>query len=206
MIQNENSSRIGPKPPPPPNDNNNSNTRPPLLPKKIQPDPDYEVIEFGGQQYSNAGTQLNRVDSSQNKPGINCNLCGSAPAAVKCDQCPQPMMCPTCDDMYHRHPKRSTHTRKVVSCNNKIKQIINTIFLNIIHINSIVSKVSNHQYHQKVRDRQYLYRLQDVIRKLWHASWVTPFLKGRNRYDIASSHKITLDKKCSFVTQKLIKC
>ena len=44
---------MGPKPPPPPI-SAEKNARPPTIPpKKIQPDPDYEIIEFG-QQYSNA--------------------------------------------------------------------------------------------------------------------------------------------------------
>lgn len=50
--QNESSQRIGPKPPDPPI---NRNEKPPAIPpKSSQQDPDYEVIEFSGQQYSNA--------------------------------------------------------------------------------------------------------------------------------------------------------
>lgn len=50
---NNNNNHIGPMPPPPPN-SNGINRQPSLPPKKIQPDPDYEIIEFSGQQYSNA--------------------------------------------------------------------------------------------------------------------------------------------------------
>lgn len=56
-FQNEVNHSIGPKPPAPPTHANgtNNNFKPPVIPpKKIQPDPDYEIIEFSGQQYSNA--------------------------------------------------------------------------------------------------------------------------------------------------------
>lgn len=56
---------------------------------------------------------MKRIDSSKKAPGIKCNLCGTANATVKCDQCVQQLLCPTCDDMFHRHPKRQAHTRKV---------------------------------------------------------------------------------------------
>lgn len=45
--------------------------------------------------------------------GLKCELCGSLKAEVKCDQCNQQMFCSSCDDMFHRHPKRNTHIRKV---------------------------------------------------------------------------------------------
>lgn len=88
--------------------------KPPMLPpKKIAPDPDYEVIDFSGEQYSNAlpikSSNGKRVD------GIKCELCGSMSAKVKCDQCNQQFFCVSCDDMFHRHPKRNTHIRKVCS-------------------------------------------------------------------------------------------
>jgi E3 ubiquitin-protein ligase RNF31 len=51
-FQNERNDRIGPKPPPPPIPGENG------FPKKITPDPDYEVIEFSSQQYSNAPPRL----------------------------------------------------------------------------------------------------------------------------------------------------
>lgn len=86
--------------------------KPPMLPpKKISPDPDYEVIDFSGEQYSNALP----IKSSNGKriDGIKCELCGSMSAKVKCDQCNQQFFCSSCDDMFHRHPKRNTHIRKV---------------------------------------------------------------------------------------------
>lgn len=86
-----------------------------LPPKKIAPDdPHYEVIEFASEQYSNAlpikTTNGKRMD------GLKCELCGSMAAKVKCDQCNQQYFCASCDDMFHRHPKRSTHVRKVRFC------------------------------------------------------------------------------------------
>lgn len=45
--------------------------------------------------------------------GLKCELCGSMSAKVKCDQCNQQFFCGACDDMFHRHPKRNTHIRKV---------------------------------------------------------------------------------------------
>ena len=42
-----------------------------------------------------------------------CDLCGTATAIVRCKQCTDQVFCLACDDMYHRHPKRSTHQRKV---------------------------------------------------------------------------------------------
>ncbi|KAK4323668.1 hypothetical protein Pmani_005641 [Petrolisthes manimaculis] len=44
----------------------------------------------------------------------NCELCGSATAAVRCDRCGSQAFCLSCDDMFHRHPRRSTHVRKAV--------------------------------------------------------------------------------------------
>ena len=42
-----------------------------------------------------------------------CDLCGTATAIVRCRQCTDQVFCLACDDMYHRHPKRSVHQRKV---------------------------------------------------------------------------------------------
>ena len=42
-----------------------------------------------------------------------CDLCGTATAIVRCVQCTDQVFCLACDDMYHRHPKRSIHQRKV---------------------------------------------------------------------------------------------
>lgn len=96
-----------------------------LPPKKIAPDPDYEVIDFSGEQYSNAlpikALNGKRID------GIKCELCGSMSAKVKCDQCNQQFFCASCDDMFHRHPKRNTHTRKVRSMQSKVECSFETV-------------------------------------------------------------------------------
>ena len=42
-----------------------------------------------------------------------CDLCGTSTAMVKCRLCSEQVFCLACDDMYHRHPKRSSHPRKV---------------------------------------------------------------------------------------------
>lgn len=46
--------------------------------------------------------------------GQHCDLCGCANPAVRCDKCNSQIFCLSCDDMYHRHPKRRTHLRKAV--------------------------------------------------------------------------------------------
>lgn len=78
---------------------------------RVVPDPDYEVIEFSSeQQYSNAMP----IKATKQIGGLKCELCGSMTAKVKCDQCNQQFFCASCDDMFHRHPKRNTHIRKVI--------------------------------------------------------------------------------------------
>ncbi|XP_037912727.1 E3 ubiquitin-protein ligase lubel isoform X2 [Hermetia illucens] len=102
--------RIGPKPPAAPPQ---SNDAPPALPpKKSQLEPDYEVIEFNS-QYTNAAPRPKTPDVKR-IDGIKCTLCGSNSAYVKCEECPQQYFCASCDDMFHRHPKRQTHSRKAI--------------------------------------------------------------------------------------------
>ncbi|XP_030754545.1 uncharacterized protein LOC115881269 isoform X2 [Sitophilus oryzae] len=74
-------------------------------------EPDYEVIEFG--QYSNAPLLQNKHEQGKPRPEKNCQLCGSSSptVSVRCEQCKQ-IFCLSCDDMYHRHPKRQTHIRR----------------------------------------------------------------------------------------------
>ena len=43
-----------------------------------------------------------------------CDLCGTAAAVVKCRMCSDQVFCLACDDMYHRHPKRSSHPRTAI--------------------------------------------------------------------------------------------
>lgn len=117
----ESTDRIGPKPPaPPPTTNGGSSTlRPPALPpKKNQPnEPDYEVIEFSNQQYSNEPTTPMRPktpDIRRAEIAMKCTLCGSNNPWVTCDECAQQIFCASCDDMFHKHPKRKTHLRKAI--------------------------------------------------------------------------------------------
>ncbi|XP_034471875.1 uncharacterized protein LOC117779705 [Drosophila innubila] len=107
--------RIGPKPPPPP-PNGNAHKLPSLPPKtKSTPEPDYEVIEFSNQQqYSNEPmktTQI-RIKTPDNK--LKCTLCGSQNPWVTCAECAGQIFCASCDDMFHKHPKRKQHIRKAV--------------------------------------------------------------------------------------------
>lgn len=44
-----------------------------------------------------------------------CDLCGCSNAQFFCDVCVQQTFCASCDQMYHRHPKRQKHIRRVSS-------------------------------------------------------------------------------------------
>ncbi|EDW36937.1 GL25962 [Drosophila persimilis] len=115
--------RIGPKPPPlPPNgvaSNGGSLPKAPALPPKVKttPEPDYEVIEFSNQQqqYSNEPlkTTVIRTKTPDNK--LKCTLCGSQNPWVTCAECAGQIFCASCDDMFHKHPKRKQHMRKAQS-------------------------------------------------------------------------------------------
>ncbi|XP_023225612.1 uncharacterized protein LOC111626457 isoform X2 [Centruroides sculpturatus] len=48
------------------------------------------------------------------RDGKHCDLCGCTNPAVRCDKCNSQVFCLSCDDMYHRHPKRRLHLRKAV--------------------------------------------------------------------------------------------
>ncbi|KAL7037872.1 hypothetical protein ACKWTF_009385 [Chironomus riparius] len=102
------SDRVGPPPPP-------------LPTKRINPDPDYETIDFSTQQYSNATPKMAVKDVMQASPadvGLKCELCGTIGPVIKCEQCVKNLFCYTCDDMFHRHPKRQNHLRKRVDLGN----------------------------------------------------------------------------------------
>ncbi|CAL1281183.1 unnamed protein product [Larinioides sclopetarius] len=59
---------------------------------------------------------LGKVEARPNRPrdGRHCDLCGCSQPAVRCDKCGCQIFCLSCDDMYHRHPKRRFHLRKAV--------------------------------------------------------------------------------------------
>lgn len=90
---------------------------PPLPMKRFNPDPDYEVIDFSHQQYTNTASPSKAIkDVMQANPadvGLKCELCGTIGQVIKCEQCVKNLFCFTCDDMFHRHPKRQNHLRKV---------------------------------------------------------------------------------------------
>ncbi|KAH8251375.1 hypothetical protein KR032_010234 [Drosophila birchii] len=115
---NEANDRIGPKPPPtPPNGVGGGLPKAPALPPKAKstPEPDYEVIEFSNQQqYSNEPlkTTVIRTKTPDNK--LKCTLCGSQNPWVTCSECAGQIFCASCDDMFHKHPKRKQHMRKAV--------------------------------------------------------------------------------------------
>ncbi|XP_039949976.1 E3 ubiquitin-protein ligase lubel isoform X2 [Bactrocera tryoni] len=111
--------RIGPKPPPPPSPTTSENTlKVPVLPPKTKnlPEPDYEVIEFSGQQYSNEVLKAGSRSKTPSTPDakLKCTLCGSHNPWVTCEECAQQIFCASCDDMFHKHPKRRTHVRKAI--------------------------------------------------------------------------------------------
>uniref|UniRef100_A0A1A9W5H4 Uncharacterized protein n=1 Tax=Glossina brevipalpis TaxID=37001 RepID=A0A1A9W5H4_9MUSC len=113
----EQSDRVGPKPPPPPTEISENNIQPALPPKtKTLPEPDYEVIEFSNQQYSNAPLRPSSSSSGAKTPDskLKCTLCGSNSPWVTCDECAQQIFCASCDDMFHKHPKRKNHMRKTL--------------------------------------------------------------------------------------------
>ncbi|XP_065085092.1 E3 ubiquitin-protein ligase lubel isoform X5 [Ochlerotatus camptorhynchus] len=95
----ESSDRVGPPPPLPP----------------ANADPEYEVIDVVNQQYSNTPPPI-PVKSADIKrmTVMKCDLCGSGTPVVRCEQCEHNLFCASCDDRYHRHPKRQSHTRTPV--------------------------------------------------------------------------------------------
>ncbi|XP_049852722.1 E3 ubiquitin-protein ligase lubel isoform X9 [Schistocerca gregaria] len=105
-VQARNNRSAGPPPPPPPP----PATEPPPL------DPDYEVIEFPQQQYSNTAA-AKPTGEGKRGDGRHCDLCGCSEPTVRCEQCSSQVFCYSCDDMYHRHPKRQTHHRKPLDLN-----------------------------------------------------------------------------------------
>lgn len=96
----ESSDRVGPPPPPPP---------------VIATDPEYEVIDVANQQYSNAPPPVPlKSPDIKRLTVMKCDLCGSVTPIVRCEQCDSNLFCASCDDRYHRHPKRQTHARKPI--------------------------------------------------------------------------------------------
>lgn len=115
-----------------------------MPPKKNQPEPDYEIIEFSGQQYSNSPLVKSKKKTfifystyiywlffdihTETTAALKCALCGSLTPKTRCEQCNNQILCTSCDEMYHRHPKRKMHVRKV----SVIK--FETVFIRLINI------------------------------------------------------------------------
>ncbi|CAG9825410.1 unnamed protein product [Phaedon cochleariae] len=96
----------GVPPPPVPKEDPNKRDHQKDHKVKSHQEPDYEVIEFG--QYCNAPLPSK---SGSKRDGKHCQLCGSSAPSVHCEECSQ-IFCLSCDDMYHRHPKRQSHLRR----------------------------------------------------------------------------------------------
>ncbi|XP_015020574.2 E3 ubiquitin-protein ligase lubel isoform X7 [Drosophila mojavensis] len=116
---NEANDRIGPKPPPTPMNGNASmngaQLKVPALPPKTKntPEPDYEIIEFSNQQqYSNEPMKTTQIRTKTPDNKLKCTLCGSQNPWVTCAECAGQIFCASCDDMFHKHPKRKNHIRK----------------------------------------------------------------------------------------------
>ncbi|KAL0849380.1 hypothetical protein ABMA28_013683, partial [Loxostege sticticalis] len=85
-----------------------------------KPEPDYEVVEFPSEQYVNAKLQPPpppppRPPTGHPAEAASCGLCGGGGARVRCTECGRRALCASCDDMYHRHPKRRHHQRQALS-------------------------------------------------------------------------------------------
>ena len=76
-------------------------------------DPDYEEITPGPPPHRPAPPKEEGAAPAKISTGIVCDLCGTSEAMVRCPLCSGQRFCLACDDLYHRHPKRSSHVRKV---------------------------------------------------------------------------------------------
>ncbi|GBP76693.1 E3 ubiquitin-protein ligase RNF31 [Eumeta japonica] len=84
-----------------------------------RPEPDYEVVEFPSEQYVNARLQPPppppRPPTLSSEVATSCGLCGGGGARVRCAECGRRALCASCDEMYHRHPKRRHHLRQAIA-------------------------------------------------------------------------------------------
>ncbi|CAG7721301.1 unnamed protein product [Allacma fusca] len=83
--------------PPPPN----------TAPPSSHNESDYEEIDHLP-RYSN--TNVKKPTAIKR----TCSLCGNANPVVRCEMCNNQIFCGSCNDMYHRHPKRHNHVRKLL--------------------------------------------------------------------------------------------
>ncbi|XP_053606960.1 E3 ubiquitin-protein ligase lubel isoform X2 [Plodia interpunctella] len=95
--------------------------RTPTMPRAplAKPEPEYEVVEFPTEQYVNAKLQPPPPPPprppTSHPVEASCGLCGGGGARVRCSECGRRALCASCDDMYHRHPKRRHHQRQALS-------------------------------------------------------------------------------------------
>ncbi|XP_065561845.1 E3 ubiquitin-protein ligase lubel-like isoform X1 [Artemia franciscana] len=96
---------------------------PPPLPKSSPPrEGDYEDIDlFRRCLAAKSETKLNDPEASIKGHEMHCDLCGSSKPIVRCDKCNSQLFCLSCDDMYHRHPKRQSHLRKAIDVKKNVR-------------------------------------------------------------------------------------
>ena len=73
---------------------------------KTSHESEYEEVGPG----SSLVARAQALSTIENK---NCDLCGCNVAALACDSCTGQLFCSSCDFMFHKHPKRASHVRKV---------------------------------------------------------------------------------------------
>ena len=73
---------------------------------------------------------------SRPRDGRHCDLCGCSQPAVRCDKCGCQIFCLSCDDMYHRHPKRRFHLRKAVDTIPPVAQARPVLPMKVSHLNA----------------------------------------------------------------------
>ncbi|KAF2358378.1 hypothetical protein FHG87_010865 [Trinorchestia longiramus] len=70
--------------------------------------------------------------------GKHCEVCGSAQAVVKCANCSGQVFCEACDEVFHRHPRRTQHCRRVLTLVSlHLSQL--TDFLHSYHFTTVVT-------------------------------------------------------------------
>ncbi|XP_015789646.2 LOW QUALITY PROTEIN: uncharacterized protein LOC107366537 [Tetranychus urticae] len=77
------------------------------------------------------GPPMQGITMNQTSQG-NCNLCGTLGSSVKCDRCDCKTFCMSCDDMYHRHPKRRFHLRKAINPVNPMSQRCDNVSTSVL--------------------------------------------------------------------------
>lgn len=117
---------------------------------------------------------------------MKCDLCGSLSPKVKCEQCNNQTFCGSCDDMFHRHPKRKSHIRKVKLFFINFSENPLYSFENFRSFSPLrLHQMYDHHYRQKVNRSQIcLYHHHDEIKNRFYP---VHFLGERIRYDNVSS-------------------